>query len=321
LVERVAAIPGVRSASMAQFTPTEPRGLSMPLTLPSGEEKAAFAPMVYPKYFATMGIPVVAGRDFDARDQGENAPLVVLVNETLARQAFPEGNPVGRQIRAGRNSREVIGVVKDSRYTSLRGETPATMYQTFLQADTGRGQMALHVRVAGEAGHALLRVREAVQSIDKDLPIFPVHTLGQEIDAVLIRERMLAMLASFFGILALLLACVGLYGLFAFTVVQRTGEMGIRMALGAQRSRVMWTVLREALVLVSIGVALGVPAALVASRLAASQISGLLFGLNAGDPVTIAAAIAVLATAAAMAGYLPARRASRVDPIVALRNE
>jgi len=151
--------------------------------------------------------------------------------------------------------------------------------------------------------------------------MFEVNTLASEMDAALVRERLIATLASFFGALALLLAGVGLYGLLAFGVVQRTGEMGVRMALGAQRRDVLWMILREALSLVLIGVGLGVPVALAAARLAANQISGLLFGLNAGDPVTIAAATGLLAAVAGVAAYLPARRASRVDPMVALRNE
>ncbi len=151
--------------------------------------------------------------------------------------------------------------------------------------------------------------------------MFEVNTLAAEMDAALVRERLIATLSSFFGVLALLLAGVGLYGLLAFGVVQRTGEMGVRMALGAQRWDVLWMVLREALSLVLIGVGLGLPAALAAARLAENQISGLLFGLTTGDPVTIAAATGLLAAVAGVAAYLPARRASRVDPMVALRNE
>ena len=181
--------------------------------------------------------------------------------------------------------------------------------------------MALYVRVAGASGLILPRIREALQHIDKDLPMFEVRTLEEEMDAALIQERLIATLSSFFGILALLLASIGLYGLLAFAVVQRSGEMGIRMALGARRGDVVWMVMREALLLVVAGIAIGVPAALAGARLASSQISGLLFGLEATDPLTIAFATLLLASVAMIAGYLPARRASRVDPMVALRNE
>lgn len=321
LLQQVESMPGVRSTSLAQFTPTSIRGLTLTITLPSGEEKRAYVPMVYPNYFATMGIAMTAGRDFNAGDLGANSPPVAVVNETFVRLVFQGQSAVGKQFQIAGRLREVIGVVKDSRYTNPRGDTPAMVYQPFLQTNTGRGQMALYVRVSGNSSLILPRIREAVQSVDKELPLFEVHTLAQEMDAVFIQERLIATLSSFFSILALLLACVGLYGVLAFAVVQRTGEMGIRMALGAGRGDVVWMVMREALLLVLIGIAIGVPAALAVARLASSQVSGLLFGLNATDPLTIATASALLASVAAIAGYLPARRASRVDPMVALRNE
>jgi ABC-type antimicrobial peptide transport system permease subunit len=216
---------------------------------------------------------------------------------------------------------EIIGVVRDSRYTSVREETPPTAYQTFLQTRTGRGQMALYVRTAQSPAVVVAQVRQAVQDIDRDLPLFAIHTLAEEMGAVLIRDRLIATLSTVFSALALLLACVGLYGLLSFSVVQRTSEMGIRMALGANRADVAWTVMREALLLVTAGVIIGIPAALALERLASNRISGLLFGLQATDPLTIATATMLLAFIATGAAYMPARRASRVDPMVALRNE
>jgi predicted permease len=318
LLARVQTLHGVRSCSLAQFTPTTLRGNNVPFLLPSGEEKRALVPMVYPNYFTTMGIDLVAGRDFNTGDLAEGSPLVAVVNETFARQA---GITVGQQLRQRNDLREIIGVVRDSRYTNLRGDTPPIVYQTFLQTNTGRGQMALYVRIDAAAASVLPEVRQTVQAIDRDLPLFEIRTLAAEMDAVLIQERLIAMLSTVFSTLALLLACIGLYGLLAFSVVQRTAEMGIRMALGATRADVVWTVMREALLLVVVGVAIGVPVALAAGRLASNQISGLLFGLRATDPVTIAVATVLLALVAASAGYIPARRASRVDPMVALRNE
>jgi ABC-type antimicrobial peptide transport system permease subunit len=212
-------------------------------------------------------------------------------------------------------------VVRDSRYTSVRKETPPTVYQTFLQTRTGRGQMALYVRVAAAPGAVLSQVRQAVQDIDRDLPLFEIHTLADEMGTVLIRDRLIATLSTVFSALAVSLACVGLYGLLSFSVVQRSAEMGIRMALGANRGDVVWSVMREALLLVAAGVIVGIPIALVLGRLASNRISGLLFGLHATDPLTIAAATIVLALIAAGAGYAPARRASRIDPMAALRKE
>jgi predicted permease len=321
LLQRVNAIPGVQSAGLAQFTPRNTRGLSAPIELPSGEEVRAFVPMVYPGYFSAVGVPMMAGRDFSAGDLNVASPPVVVVNQTFARLMFRNERAVGQQFRTGGKLREVIGVAQDSPYTNLRGETPPTVYQPFLQTNTGRGQMALYVRVAGDSGAIAQHIRKALESIDNRMPMFEVLTLAEEINAALIPERLIATLSSFFGGLALLLACVGLYGLLALAVVQRTGEMGIRMALGARRGDVVWVMMREALVLVLIGVAVGVPVALAAGQLASSHISGLLFRVRTTDPLAIAGAAVLLILVATAASYVPARRASLIDPMVALRNE
>jgi ABC-type antimicrobial peptide transport system permease subunit len=201
------------------------------------------------------------------------------------------------------------------------GSIEPRIYMTFLQTGTGRGQMVLYVRVAGNPNSILPYIRAEVWKVDPNLPQFEIHTLAQEMDAALIRERLIATLSSLFGALALLLACVGLYGLLAFSVVQRTAEVGIRMALGASRGEVLWMMLREALLLALAGLAIGVPVALAAGRIASSRVSGLLFGLKATDPLTVAGAATLLVLVSVIAAYLPARRASRVDPLVALRNE
>jgi predicted permease len=321
LLARVAAIGGVRSCSLAQFTPTTLRGNNVPFTLPSGAEQRALVPMIYPNFFQTMGIGLVAGRDFGDGDLNPQSPLVAIVNETFARQAFNGAPAVGQQLRQRNDVIEIVGVVRDSHFTSVRDDTPPTVYQTFLQARTGRGQMALYVQAERSPAAVLSQVRQAVQDIDRDLPLFAIHTLAEEMGAVLVRDRLIATLSTVFSALALLLACVGLYGLLSFSVVQRSAEMGIRMALGANRADVVWTVMREALLLVAAGVIIGVPVALALGRLASNRISGLLFGLQPTDPFTIAAATLMLAVIAAGAGYMPARRASRVEPMVALRNE
>ena len=181
--------------------------------------------------------------------------------------------------------------------------------------------MVLHVRVTGNPAEVVQRIREQVASVDPSMPMFDVHTLEEEMGAALVQQRLIALLSSLFGGLALLLACVGLYGLLAFAMVQRTSEMGVRMALSARRSDVVWLVVREAWLLVGIGILVGVPAALAVARIASSQISGLLFGLEATDPMIIGAATSALIAVATFAAYLPARRASRVDPMVALRAE
>jgi predicted permease len=327
LLQRVEAIPGVRSASLAHFTPTSRIGFSSPLRLPSGEEASVGRLMVYPKYFATMGIPIVAGRDFGEADTREDSPLVAVVNEAFVRKLFPGQSAVGQQYltRAHRRQQaapcEIIGVVRDTRYASLRGETPPVVYEPFFQTNTGRGQMVLHVRAEAEPAAITPSIRAEVQRIDSALPLHEVRSLATEMDAVLVRERLIAILSGFFSLLALLLACVGLYGLLAFSVVQRTAEVGLRIALGARRADVLWMVMREGLVLVLLGILIGAPAALALARLAGSQVQGLLFGLQPTDLATLLLAALAMIAAAALAGYLPARRASRVDPLVALRSE
>jgi predicted permease len=323
LLQRVESIPGVRSASLAHYGPTTPITYGGPLSIGSGEERQVSQMMVYPKYFETMGIAFTAGRDFEERDLDADAPYVGIVNEAFVRQVMSGENPVGRQlpVERGGQLRLIIGVVKDTKYASARGETPPVLYQPFLQTNTGRGQMTLHVRTHEDAQAVMTRVREAIQSIDRQMPLFPILTLAAQVDALLGRERLVAALTSLFSAVALLLAAVGLYGLMAFAVVQRTTEMGIRMALGAARRMVLGLMMREALSLVAIGLAIGVPAALVTGRLARNQISGLLFGVTATDPGTMLGAAAVLVLVGAAAAYLPAARASRVDPMVSLRSD
>jgi predicted permease len=323
LLQRISAISGVRAASLAHYSPTTRVTYSGPVWLADGTQQRVAQMMVYPNYFATVGLPLTAGRDFADRDLDETSPQVGVVNEAFVRQIMNGQNPVGRQItiERGESVREIIGVVEDARYSNLREDAAPLLYQPFLQTGTGRGQMTLHVRISDATAGVVSRVREEVQRIDKDMPLFAIHTLADQMNSLLSRERLVAALSLLFGVLALLLASVGLYGLMAFSVVQRTGEMGLRMALGAAKGTVLRLVMREALVLVLIGLVIGVPCAFLAGRLAANQISGLLYGLNATDPVTMVGAILVLMGVAGIAAYLPAARASRVDPMVALRND
>ncbi|HEV2689267.1 MAG TPA: ABC transporter permease, partial [Bryobacteraceae bacterium] len=297
LLERVAAIPGVRSASMAGVNPTTTVTLHLGIQKPASQETIYLNDVaIYPGYFSTLGIPILAGRDFTASDFAASARPVAVINESSARRLYGGENPIGRELRSHRPERvfEVIGVVRDSRYSNLRGESQSLLYIPFLLTPTGRGQMTLHVRVAGNLNAVTPLVQKAVQEIDRDLPLRGVQTLSAEVDAALMQERVMATLSSFFGVVALALAVVGLYGLMAFTVVRRSGEIGIRMAIGARRGDVAWMVLRDTLRLIVAGVALGVPVALVAMRVATSRIAGLLFGLSASDPVVIGAAVALL---------------------------
>ena len=255
LLQRVESIPGVHATSLAHFSPTSRVGYSGPVQVADGTLQRVPQMMVYPNYFATMDLPLIAGRDFAERDLDQNAPLVGVVNEAFVRQIMNGQNPVGRRIpvERGETAREIIGVVKDSRYASLKEDTPPLLYQPFLQTQTGRGQMTLHVRVSNGAAGVVARVREEVQRIDNEMPLFAIQTLADQMNGLLSRERLVATLSTLFGVVALLLASVGLYGLMAFSVVQRTGEMGLRMALGADRQNVVRMVMREAMLLVGIG--------------------------------------------------------------------
>ena len=318
LIRRVEAVPGVQSASLAQFTPTNPVPFRGQATAPSGETIGLHVPMVYPGYFETMGMRLVAGRDFGTRDldlnvrQREQAAFqqrVAVVNETFARRVYPGTSAVGRPCDGAAEADpsqpcEIIGVVQDSAYADFTGEVRATRYQPFLQTRTGRGQMALHVRLVGDAASLIPTIRREVSEVDATLPLFEVRTLADEVDAALVQERLVATLASVFGLLALLLASVGLYGLLAFAVVRRTAEIGLRMALGAGQGVVVWMVMRDALGIVVAGGVVGVAVGFGAARVAGSQISGLLFGIETVDPVTFTVAPLVLAATAFLAAYL-----------------
>jgi predicted permease len=327
LIRRTDDIPGVQLASMAQVTPTAPSPNSSPFVdFASGERVRVPAAMVYPGYFATIDIPVIMGRDFGQGDLADTAPSVCVVNESFARAVYPAVDPIGKPCFVSRRRAQlepytIVGVVKDSRYANPRGDARPMIYTTFLQTNTGRGQMVLHVRVSGSPGAVIQRIRDEVASLDPTVPIFDVHTLEEEMDAALVQPRLIALLSSLFSGLALLLACVGLYGLLAFTLVQRKSEMGIRMALGAQRADLVRLVVADAMFLVAMGLAIGVPAVIAVGRLGASQVSGLLFGLDALDPVTIVSAALGLALVAACTTAVPAWQASRVDPMLVLRTD
>jgi predicted permease len=335
LIRSVREIPGVQLASMSNAIPTAPTSsLSNVARGPSGAEVDVSQLMVYPNYFATIGVPILYGRDFGPQDLLPSAPLVCIVNESYVRTLFADVNPVGRpcmsdlrprrpnadpDARRRSNPYSIVGVVKDARSTNPKGRIPPLIYTTFSQTNTGRGQMVLHVRVSDGPAAVAQRIRQEAALADPMVPMFDIHTLDEEMNAALVQQRLIALLSSLFGGLALLLACIGLYGLLAFTTSQRLRDIGIRLALGAPRATILWQVLRDALVLVALGIAIGIPIALVLARIVSSQISGLLFGLEATDPPTIVATTLALALVAAFAAYWPARRASRVDPIQVLR--
>src|SRR6266516_5491500 len=310
------AIPGVRSASFASLRPTASVSPNRKIKTQTGEEIDVSMTLTFPKYFVTLVVPVVDGREFIDADMTPNAPPVAIINETLARRAFPNQNPIGRQFQFGNADPfvTIVGVVKEVKYGNLRSEVLASGYQPFLQANTGRGQMVLHVRVAGPANTTIASVQREILSVDPSMPAFQVQTLAAEFDALLMQERLVSTLSSLFRITALFLACIGLYGILAYAVTQRTAEIGIRLALGAQRRDVFGLILRQGMRLTGAGLAVGVIGALATARL----LQSFLFGVAPTDLLTFIAILLSLSVVALAACWLPARRAAKVDPMEAL---
>jgi predicted permease len=271
---------------------------------------------VAPGYFATLGIPIVAGRDFDERDT-LGTPNVIVISERLARRF--EGNPIGQRLGAGPGESEVVGVARDTRYANVKDAPREVVYHPMFQAAAKNifYSPTFEIRHAGAAPALLTSIREAVSRVDPGLTMFRVKTLEQQTEDSFARERLLALLASYFGAFAVLLACIGLYGLLSYGVTQRTREMGLRLALGAPPAAVRWMIVRESAWTVIGGAAIGLAGVFGAVRLVQSQ----LFGVEPHDPAALAGATALLLSMAFAAAYLPARRASRIDPLTALRHD
>jgi predicted permease len=283
---------------------------------------------VYPGYFETLGIPLVAGRELTPADNQQTSRSLVVINVAMARRFFGGADAVGRSFTdtiGGRIDRgvvthlsyEVVGVARDVHDRGLRDEVPPTAYGSFGIVNTGRGQMTLLVRTTGDPHTVASAVRQYVAALDPGTPTFDIETVAERVDASIAGERMIALLAAMFGGLAVLLACVGLYGVMAYAVARRGAEFGIRMALGAGPGRVRRLVLGESFAVVAAG---GVAGLLLAAA-GAILLKRMLFGLAPLDPISFAAAGTILMATACLASYLPARHASRVDPMIALRQE
>jgi predicted permease len=317
-LRRIETLHGVEAASFSAITPLSGGGISNHVTIggkPIDREQTELIP-VSARYFETMRTPVLLGREFTARDDAR-APKVAIVNQAFATRYLPEGHPLGQRLGVGSQGLEyeIVGVVRNSIYESLRETPPPTVYVPLIQR-IGRTGAVYEVRAAGSLVQVASALRTILQPMLPGLPL-EIHTFDAQVERMLVEERLMATLAASFGVLGLALAAIGLYGLLAYTVARRTSEIGIRMALGADRRRVILMVMKRAGVLTLAGVAIGAPCALALTRLARS----LLFGLGPRDPTTFGAAAVALLAAAALASFLPARRASKVDPMTSLRCE
>ena len=313
----LSALPGVRSVAFTRTTLLSGSESTTSMVIQGQtDDREMHVMSVSPQFLSTLEIPVLTGRGFTEHDLAQPT-TVALINETAAKQYFVGENPVGQRIgndvdRSG--TAEIVGVIRDTKYNSLRDAAPPTWYQ-LLPRDAR--SLTVVVRTAGDPAAMTETMRAAMHKVDPELPVTGVTTQTDNIENRVAQERLFALAYSLFGGLALLLACIGLFGLMSYSVSRRTNEIGIRMALGAQRSGVVGMVLRESMIMVAAGVTLGLAGALAAGRLIAS----VLFGLEPTDGWTIAAAVALMAAVSFAAGYLPARRASRVDPMIALRYE
>jgi predicted permease len=325
IIERIQTIPGVRSASMSQHTLISGSSWIADISVPDftpkpGQKKYVYCNGVEANFFKTMEIPILSGRSIEDQDN-EKSPRVAVINEAMARIYFPNENPIGKNFKFGKSDKgspvEIIGISRDAKYTSLRAEAPPTIYVPYLQNLKMLGAISYEIRFSGDPAGTLAAIRQEVQEVDKNLPLFKVKTQIKQMEESITQERQFARLSGLFGLLALLLASIGLYGIMSYSVARRTSEIGIRMALGATRKDVIWMVMREVVLLTLIGVIIGIPASLAATKI----ISSMLFGLTPTDPITISLATLVIITVVAFAGYIPARRASKVDPMTALRYE
>jgi len=322
LLENIRAVPAMREASLATVpvlhgwewdSSTSVEGHQFK----DDEDEQAFMNSVLPGYFQTMGVPILQGRDFDRRDIKEDSK-VAIVNQSFAKHFFGDKSAVGRHIGRGGGPKtkldtEIVGVVADSLYEGPRNG----VHRQVFVPNYGNASAAFYVRTSMGADGAYRALRTEVKKLDAAMPVYEMKTVAEQLNEVLLTERLIAMLSAGFGLLATLLASIGLYGVMAFVVARRTKEMGVRMALGASQSSVIWLVLREVLLLVGIGLAIGIPAAFGSGQYVSTQ----LYGIKPNDPwIGVVTAMLLLLVSAA-AGLIPARRASLVDPILALRYE
>jgi predicted permease len=328
---RLEAVPGVRAVTFSRVPLLSRSSANGTFDLPNAkpgpdgrvpQTAEVFFHNVRENFFEAMGIPLLIGRTFTSRDDLK-APKVAIVNQTFAQKYLPGVNPIGQRFSldiARPDPIEIVGVVKDAKYTSQRDEIPATMYRSWLQTPGAINSMFFEVRTTGDPKAFVGAIRQAVRDVEPNLPINNIKTQIEQADETLSLERLFAKLMSLFGLLAQQLASIGLYGVLAYSVSRRTHEIGIRMALGANRGRMLTMILRQGMTLTLIGVALGLGGAYVLTRYL-ETLNSMLFGVRPRDPLTFVVTAALLTLVALVACLVPARRATKVDPMVALRYE
>ena len=323
---RLAALPGVRSVTASEnglFSGTESADqMKIEGYTPSRDkDRVVYWDQVGANYFHALGIPILAGREFGPQDTPTSLK-VAIINESMAKFYFGHANPIGRKMWIDDQERkdqpmEIVGVARDVRDHTLRGPVQRRFYVPTGQALDAIYAINFEIQTAGKPQDLTEPVRKAFAALDANVPVSRIRTLDELVDSSISKDILVARLSTFFGLLALVLACVGLYGVMSYTVSRRTREIGVRMALGAQRTQVLGMVLNEGLKLVLIGIVVGIPVALLASRV----FSSMLFGLSPADPLSMLTVIAVLLSITLLASYIPARRATKVDPMIALRYE
>jgi predicted permease len=318
VLERIAPVPGVRVASLSRHAPLRGSTTRDGVAVAGSTAKPIGTNIHYiaPRYFETMGIPLLIGRDVGWQDR-DGGQRVAIVNETLARRLFGAASPIGQRVThpgaAPADVMEVIGVAGDAKYGSLREPAPSTIYEPYRNGP--QRVMTFAVRTAGDPETLVAAMREAAATVDPSVPLFDVWTQSTQIEQAIRQERVFANLVSGFALLALLLACLGIYGTLSYSVARRTPEIGLRMALGAGRSNVVVLVLRESAAPVLLGAIIGVATAAAATRV----IHSMLFGIAHDDVATVIVALLILIASACAAALIPSMRASRVEPTHALR--
>ncbi len=319
LRQRLGDVAGVRGATLSHASLVR-AGRGHPVTVDGAPAPDTRILMTGPGFFTTMRIPLLRGREIEERDRAGSVPVAV-VSDAFVRRFLADRDPLGTRLTIGGSlpmELEIVGVAATARYGGLKREIPPVVYVPYAQAPArNQGAMTYALRTDGDPAAYAGIVRDLVHRAAAQVPVVNVRTLTDDIDRTINQEIVFARLCTAFAGLALAIACVGLYGTMSYAVERRTHELGIRLALGARRGRVVWMVLREAAGLSVLGLAIGLPVALESATL----VEPLLFAVKPGDPRTFVLASAVLLCAALLAGYLPSRRASRVDPLVALRHE